>query len=119
MLTCSRSDLDISQAFLQEQISNSGPSATASEIISPRIKVGIQNYGHIPHFIAFDHSLDVAESPISKTEEKIRKLRKEERNKDFTNATLLQERAKNPSDIRWQYTPLLEARIFQCRIFHY
>lgn len=120
-LTCNNSELDVSQAFLiDEQVATIQQSQTnaanTESNTTPKIKLNMLSYGHVPPFLSLDLSFE-SKKPKDEIEEKIMELKKAKREKNPTNAALLKERFENPHDVKWQFTPLLEGRIFHCHKF--
>ena len=111
----------MSQAFLTDEralaFNHGGINRRSTEESnSPKITLSVHKHGHVPPFLSIDLGFE-KENPKDKLEEKVNQLRRADRERDPTNAALLKERLQNPHDIKWQFTPLLEARIFLCHNF--
>ena len=75
----------------------------------------LQKTVHLPNFISIANDLFDNESCTVNDQRLLHVCaRRTSLKNDEQNERLLRERANNPCDLKWQITPLIEARIFHC-----
>ena len=120
-LTASRSDVDVTQAF--NVTNKETPVSTIKKFMegamkdrdifaetTPESNETQQNF-HMPNFISVAQDFLDDES-LSPADQDLAGKRRHTLNADEKNLNLLKERAKNPTDLKWQICPLIESRIF-------
>ena len=126
-ITCNRDDVDVSEAFMTETAEGLMQEKTSDTLFQLNNRIGDVSHKfvgrhmeessnpvrHLPHFIALDTNFKNLKKG-SDIDKKLYELRKTVRDADPENAKLLEEREKTPEDVRWQITPLIEARIYRC-----
>ncbi|CAK8675103.1 unnamed protein product [Clavelina lepadiformis] len=122
-ISCNKSNIDVKEAFkdgiaeapiatLKNSLKSVISQSSSNGLIVPSdaaFSNDLHTPRHLPSFIAASKFVQANYGSSAHA-----KLRQDTLSSDQDNLKLLRERSNNPSEVRWQVLPLIEARIFPC-----